>query len=229
RFHSLGIDTLHGFAHFTGEHELEIAERKVQAKHIAIASGSKPAKLGIQGEQYLLTSDDFLELDELPHQIVFIGGGFISFEFAHIARRAGAKVTILHRDSRPLSHFDSELIEMLLKKSSRVGIDVKLNCQVEGVEQIGSRFIVHAKLNNTEAMFSADAVVHGAGRTPDIDHLDLQAAKVETAGTRLKLTAGLQSVSNPTVFAAGDAAAMGPMLTPVSELDADVVSQNLIS
>src|SRR6185312_15703861 len=125
RFHSLGIDTLHGFAHFTGEHELELAERKIQAKHIAITSGSKPAKLGIQGEEHLLTSDDFLELDELPHQIVFIGGGFISFEFAHIASRAGAKVTILHRDNRPLSHFDSELVEKILKKSSRLGIDVK--------------------------------------------------------------------------------------------------------
>lgn len=229
RFHSLGIETLHGLAHFTGEHELEVGNREIQAKYIAIASGSKPAKLGIQGEEHLLTSDDFLELETLPNQLVFIGGGFISFEFAHTAVRAGSKVTILHLDSRPLAHFEIDLVKKLLKKSSSVGIDIKLNCRVERIEKSGTGFVVHSKIDGRPVTFSADAVVHGAGRVPDIDHLNLDIAKVERQGARLRLTPNLQSVSNSAVFAAGDAAAIGPMLTPVSELDAEVVSENLIS
>ena len=64
-------------------------------------------KLNIPGEENIITSDQFLEYagDHLPDKIIFMGGGYISIEFAHVAARAGAKVTILHRSKRPLEHF----------------------------------------------------------------------------------------------------------------------------
>lgn len=67
-------------------------------------------------------SDQFLELNELPSKIVFVGGGYISFEFAHIAARAGANVTILHRGTRPLNNFDPYLLDMLLQRTRELGI-----------------------------------------------------------------------------------------------------------
>lgn len=70
--------------------------------------------------------------------------------------------------------------------------------------------------------------MHGAGRMPDIEDLALETAGVERDGHRLRLTPQLQSTSNPAVYAAGDAAARGPMLTPVSEIDGEVVAENLI-
>lgn len=76
--------------------------------------------------------------------------------------------------------------------------------------------------------FEATVAVHGAGRVPDIDDLELPAGGIEREGSRLRLNQFLQSVSNPAVYAAGDAAAVGPMLTPVSELDAEVVGENLM-
>ena len=54
-----------------------------------------PAKLGIPGEEHLITSTEFLELDKLPERVVFVGGGYISMEFANVAGRAGANVTVL--------------------------------------------------------------------------------------------------------------------------------------
>jgi len=69
--------------------------------------------------------------------------------------------------------------------------------------------------------------VHGAGRIPDTDDLDLDAAGIERDGRRVRLTRQLQSTSNPVVYAAGDAAAMGPVLTPVSEIDGKAVAKNL--
>ena len=57
----------------------------LNGKYILVATGAKPAKLNIPGEEYVTISDQFLELNDLPKRIVFIGGGYISFEFAHIA------------------------------------------------------------------------------------------------------------------------------------------------
>ena len=78
--------------------------------------------LNILGSENIITSDDFLEFseDHLPDRIVFVGGGYISFEFAHIAARAGVKkITILHRGKQPLEHFDPDLVNQLIQRSTR--------------------------------------------------------------------------------------------------------------
>ena len=88
--------------------------------------------------------------------------------------------------------------------------------------------MVHAAASGKPQSFPADLVVHAAGRVPDLDALDLKAAGVETEKGRLKLNDYLQSVSNPAVYAAGDAAGKGPPLTPVSAHDGRVASANML-
>jgi glutathione reductase (NADPH) len=227
-FRALGIETLHGRAHFVDPNKLAVDGYTAEARHFAIASGSTPAHLPVPGADHLLTSDDFMEMEELPDPLIFVGGGYISFEFAHIAARAGRKVLILHQDDRPLAQFDRELVDRLLTKSRRVGIEIHLDNPVEGIEKTEQGVKVWARRHGTNHPFEAAAAVHGAGRVPDIDDLDLAAGGIKREGHRLLLNQSLQSVSNPAVYAAGDAAAAGPMLTPVSELDADVVGENLL-
>src|SRR5262249_20660988 len=89
-------------------------------------------------------------------------------------------------------------------------------------------FIVHASTDGQEQEVAADLVVHAAGREPDLAALDLAAGGVATENDRVKLNEFLQSVSNPKVYAAGDAASSGPPLTPVSSHDGKVVAQNLL-
>src|SRR5215469_1147065 len=96
-FRKAGIKTFHGTASFTGPNTLQVGTDLLEAKHVLIATGAKPRRLNIPGEELLTTSDQFLELDSLPTRVVFIGGGYISFEFAHLSARAGSQVTILHR------------------------------------------------------------------------------------------------------------------------------------
>ena len=100
-FADMGIDTYHGRAYFADQNTVIVGEDKLKGKYIFIATGSKPRKLSIPGEEYLTTSEEFMETEKLPRKIIFIGGGYISFEFAHIARRAGSEVLILHRSERP--------------------------------------------------------------------------------------------------------------------------------
>ena len=120
-----GIDVIKGRARFVGPATLAVNGDRVTGRHVLIASGARPAPLGVPGEELVASSDRFLDLDTLPSRIVFIGGGFISFEFAHLAARAGADVTILHRGAHPLEGFDPDLVanpldqDNLLKSSGR--------------------------------------------------------------------------------------------------------------
>ncbi len=223
-----GITTFHGRARFTGRNTLQVGDDALTAQHIVIASGAMPAKLTMPGAEHLVNSTQFMELEHLPERIVFVGGGYISFEFAHLAARAGAKVEILQRDNRPLRGFDVDLVKQLLEVSRARGIDVQLNCAVKAVEQRDGGFVVHAETPAGNKTFDADMVVHGAGRVPEIDDLDLDEAGVKREKRGVTVDKYLQSVSNPYVYAAGDAAATGPQLTPVADMEGKLAAQNIL-
>jgi glutathione reductase (NADPH) len=152
----------------------------------------------------------------LPERVLFIGGGYISFEFAHIAARAGARVTILHRGQRPLERFDPDLVDRLVSRTRDLGVDVRLGLEVSGITRSSSVVKIEAHGDTGDHDFDTDLVVHGAGRVPEIDDMRLNEAGIEWDPDRgVKVNEYLQSVSNPAVFAAGDAAASaGPPLTP---------------
>src|SRR6202008_1248618 len=99
---------------------------------------------------------------------------------------------------------------------------------VTAIERVGKEFRVCVQTQQSVAAVLGDLVVHAAGREPDIAPLNLSVGQVETHDGRLRLNKYLQSVSNPVVYAAGDAAAQGPALTPVSSHDGKVVAANVL-
>jgi glutathione reductase (NADPH) len=228
-FADKGIDTYHGVARFRDRHSLQVGEDVLTARFVLIASGAVPAPLGIAGDEHVVSSTDFMELQHLPGRIVFIGGGYIAAEFSHVAARAGARVTVLQRGARMLKAFDADVVGWLMQKSRAIGIDVRLETRVERIEKRDTALAVHAVTDGKPQSFDADLVVHAAGRVPDLEALDLPAAGIQSAKGRLQLNEFLQSVSNPTVYAAGDAATKGPPLTPVASHDGTVVAANMLN
>ena len=222
------IDTIHGRATFTGANTLDVAGEIIEAKHIVLANGAEPIRLNIPGEEHLATNEDFLSLEALPPRIVLVGGGYIAAEFSHIAALTGAKVTVLQHGDRMLKNFDADLVGWLMEKFEALGIEVRTGTSVERIEKTDGGFRVWAASRGAMVSIDADLVVHAAGRAPAFDALNLAAAGVEIEHGRLKLNEFLQSVSNPAIYAAGDAAQKGPPLTPVSSHDAKVVAANLI-
>ena len=228
RYREAGIAAFHGTARFTGPNSIKVGDDELTGRNILIASGAKPVKLGIPGEEHLVDNEGFLALEELPNRIVLVGGGYIPAEFSHIAARAGAQVTVVQRGPRMLDHFEPELVCWLMQAFERIGVRVITDTSVDAIERTGSGFAVHATSRGREVKLDADLVVHAAGRAPALDQLDLEAGNVATEKGRLKLNPFLQSVSNPAVYAAGDSAWVGPPLTPVSNHDAKVVAANLL-
>lgn len=224
-----GIASYHERARFEDERTICVNDADLRAEKILIATGSKPLTLGIEGEEHLTTSDEFLELDELPGKIVFVGGGFISFEFAHIAARAGSEVQILEALPRPLGPFDPDLVELLVNSTEEHGIEVHTETRAQAIRSRDSDYEILISKDGEERTLRADLVVHGAGRVPQIDDLDLERANVAREKGGVSVNEYLQSVSNPAVYAAGDCAATeGPMLTPVAGREGDIAAANML-
>jgi glutathione reductase (NADPH) len=118
-FVQAGIITRHGRAHFVNRTSVQVGGDTLVGRHVVIATGARHAPLGIPGEDLLTTSTQFMELDDLPPRVAFVGGGYIAFEFAHIAARAGARVQVLHRGTHPLNKFDPDLVSQLVQATAR--------------------------------------------------------------------------------------------------------------
>ncbi|KAB8180629.1 dihydrolipoyl dehydrogenase family protein [Microbispora catharanthi] len=228
-FVQAGVEPFHGRARFLDQRSIEVGQDVLDGAHLVVAVGAWPARLGIQGEHHLTRSDQFLDLQELPRRIAFVGGGYIGFEFGHIAARAGATVTILHGGARPLKHFDHDLVARLLERTRDLGIDVRTGTKVTGVEGAPGSFKVTALTDSGPEVFEADMVVHSAGRAPEVDDLDLSAAGVEFDRRGIRVNGHLQSVSNPAVYAAGDAADSGGLPeTPLAQYEGGLVAENIV-
>ena len=223
-----GIEPLHGHARFCNEDRLCVGNEEIEARHVLLANGAQPRPMDIPGADLLTSSGDFMALETLPKRIVMVGGGYIAAEFSHLAARAGASVTVLQHGPRMLSQFEPDMVDALMPRFAQIGVDVRTGIDVTGIERSRGGMIVHAKRDGQQQQFEADLAVHAAGRVPALGSLYLAAGDVDSEDHHLKLNDHLQSVSNPRVYAAGDAAAKGPPLTPVAALDADVVARNLL-
>jgi len=228
-FAESGIAAFHGRARFIGPDSIVVdGGQKLKGQNILIAAGARPVPLKIPGQEHAITSEQFLELDALPARVALVGGGYIAAEFSHVAARSGARVTVLQRVERMLPGFDPDLVGWLMDKFAELGIDVRLRSEVKQIDKRAGGFTVHATTNGQRLKVTADLVVHAAGREPDLEALDLAAGSIATENGRVKLNEFLQSVSNPRIYAAGDAAGNGPALTPVASHDGSVVARNLV-
>ena len=227
--HEAGIVLLEGIGRFIDHQTIGVGSQIIRGKKIVIATGMvpKPLKSFSKGEELIVTSDRFLELNALPPRIIFVGGGFISMEFAHIAARFGSGVTVLEQQPRVLGSFDARVVEALVDSSRQEGMRIEVNSCVDGIRRQGPDFC--AECSNRQTFFSGDLIVHGAGRVPAVTDLDLEQGGVVADECGIVVDDTLRSVSNPNVYAAGDVASSGgPPLTPVSALEGVIVAHNLL-
>ena len=222
-----GIEFIQGMARFVDQQTVAVDQQHMTADHIILATGAIPMPLPIDGMDFSIDSSAFLELDDLPRRIIFIGGGFISFEFAHFAVRLGlpdTRCTILEAGPRPLGPFDEEMVGLLADASARDNIDIHCDVLITGIQKRDNGFTVST---NDGRQFEADLVVHGAGRAPNIDALDLKQAGIDNSSKGVKVDAHLRT-SNPMVYAIGDCADT-IQLARVADAEAQVAAEDILA
>jgi glutathione reductase (NADPH) len=226
---SHGVHTLHGDAQFTDRNSVQIDGVPYDAGHVLIATGARPRPLDFPGHEHVIDSTDFLNLEALPTRILFVGGGFVSFEFAHISARAGSTPVIIDRGPRPLKGFDPDLVELLITRGADAGIEVQRCTTITSVEKTPTGYQVTVDRSGGPDTMEFDLVVHGAGRTPDLAGLHLDTAGIKWNEHGVSVAGHLQSTTNPSVYAAGDSAnTPGPPLTPVAVSEGKVAASNML-
>ena len=170
-----GVDPFRDSACFVGPNANKVGSRTIEAKHIVIATGSRPRSLPIQGAELMITSDEVLSEHEQPGSVVFVGGGV----------------------SRLLPERDEDAVEHIRAESERIGIEVPTGVKVARVEKSGNQLRTVFGANGKERSVVSDRVVNGAGRIANVDYLDLEAGGVAHAGFRLAVDDYLRSASTP--------------------------------
>lgn len=225
----LGIQLFHESPRFISSDTLEVENSKIKAGKIVIATGYVPRLLNVKGAEFLNISDDFLNLKNLPEEIVFIGGGYIGMEFSHMAARAGSKVTIIEHGSRILSSFDKDMTRYLTNVTQDLGIRIVLNAEVIKIENVSNAYNVEFKQSDKVNIINTSMVFNTSGREPSIAMLNLEKANVNFSEQGIVVNEFLQNTSNPRVYACGDVSEHGLPLTPISAIQGEVVAHNILN
>ena len=224
-YQKAGMDTYEGHAQMIEENGILVKDTLLKAETIVLATGSTPRKTDIPGHELMGTSETFLDLPELPPRILFIGGGYISFEFATVSAYAGSQPTILHRSDQPLKAFDQDMVSSLLEATQEAGIRVITKESPTKIESVGDHLVVHGQNGTT---YEVDLVIEASGRVPNLSVLQGDQHKVETSKQGVLVNEYYQSVSNPRVYAIGDVAAIGYQLAPVADKEGEIAAENIL-
>jgi NAD(P) transhydrogenase len=214
-----GIDMLTGSASFLDPHRLRIENSRGQAEYtadfIVVATGTKPAesaKVPINGRN-ILNSDQIFGLEGIPRTFIIVGGGVIGVEYASMFAVLGARVILVEKQGRLLSFADQEMIEALCYHLRDNRVTLRLNEEVDTVEEMPDGTVV-ANLQSKKKI-SGDALLYSIGRQGNTEDLNLQAAELEAdARGRITVNENYQT-AQANIYAVGDIIGF-PQLASVS-------------
>jgi pyruvate/2-oxoglutarate dehydrogenase complex dihydrolipoamide dehydrogenase (E3) component len=227
RFEKLGVRVIKGEARFTGPTEVEAAGLRIRASYFVIATGSQALRPPIPGlaDAPVLTNETIFDNKELPEHLLVIGGGPIGVEMAQAHRRLGARVTLLEgRTLMPKD--DPEAVQVIREALIHNGVDIRENATVTAVARQTQGVAVTISTNGKSETLEGSHLLVAAGRKPNVEGLNLEAAGVRYTQKGIEIDPGLRT-SNSRIFAIGDVAG-GPQFTHVAGYHAGLLVRRLL-
>jgi pyruvate/2-oxoglutarate dehydrogenase complex dihydrolipoamide dehydrogenase (E3) component len=228
RFRDVGVHLFFDRASFLSPAELQVGSRRIGARKVVIATGSRTAVPPIEGLEDVgfLDHVSALELSRLPRSVVILGGGPIGVEFAQFFARLGAEVTILEVVGQILPREDAEVAQALEAILRSEGIQVRTCARAFRIERDGDAKVVHGECAGSPATFRAEEIFVATGRRPNVEDLNLAAAGVAHDDKGIVVDATLRTAAT-NVWACGDVT--GKLLfTHAADYQARLVVRNVL-
>jgi glutathione reductase (NADPH) len=220
-----GVEIIDGHAALADPHTVEVAGRRYTAENILIATGSWPEVPKIPGIEHVISSNEALDLEELPRRIVIVGGGYIAVEFAGIFSGFGSEVVELIRRPELLYGFDDDIRVALGEEMRLRGVDIRGRTQVARIDKAASGYIITTTAGDK---IETDLVMYATGRRPNTKGMGLGevGVRINEAGAVIVDEWQRSSVSN--IYAIGDVTDH-INLTPVAIAEGRAIAETLFN
>jgi pyruvate/2-oxoglutarate dehydrogenase complex dihydrolipoamide dehydrogenase (E3) component len=229
RFRDLGIDVFLGGATFVSRDAIAVNTAQLRFKKAVIATGARatqPKVPGLAAAGYL-TNETVFSLTECPKRLAVIGGGPIGCELAQAFHRLGSDVTLLHKHDHLLDREDADAAEIVQQQFLRENLHLVLDCTLENVEKTEAGKVIHYRQQGELKTVVVDEILVGAGRTPNVEDLNLDVIGVEYDARRGVVVNDYLQTTNPRVYAAGDIC-MDWKFTHAADAAARIVIKNTL-
>lgn len=206
------IEVIKGYAQFVDNSTVSVDNTHYQADHILIATGGRPSPLAIPGGEYALDSNDFFALEELPTNVLVLGGGYIAAELSGVIQGLGSQVVWAYRKAYPLRSFDRMLSTNLVEMYQAMGMQLRANCVPKSIEKQEEHYVTTFENGETQV---SDTVIFAGGRVPNTQQLGLANTDVQVDQTGYIQVDKFQTTTAAGIYAVGDVTG-AVELTPVA-------------
>ncbi|WP_163337536.1 dihydrolipoyl dehydrogenase [Desulfopila sp. IMCC35008] len=231
---SNGIETVQGLGSLEGPGKVRVSKadgssQLVEARNVLLATGSRPSFppfIDIDGE-HVQTTDEALNSDTIPKDVLIIGGGVIGVEMATIYLNLGAQVTIVEMLPDILMTEDKDVRDSLLKLLKQRGAKIHLNASVKAIAREGDTVqSLFADSEGAEHKVQTERVLVATGRGPVLDGIDVEKLGLQMEGPYVKINSSCMT-NLPNVYAIGDLVG-GMMLAHKASAEAEVAVEHML-
>ncbi len=230
-----GLDLIAGEARFTGPKTLAVRtndgeEFELDADNVFINTGARPANPPIEGLDSVpaLNSTSIMELGGLPEHLLVLGGSYVGLEFAQMFRRFGSEATIVQRGGQLMGREDPDIAEAVAEILCEDGIEVLLGTPtLRAAQDDAGKILLTVDTSEGERTLSGSHLLVAAGRPPNTETLNLDAAGIERDKRGFIEANERLETSVPGVYALGDVKG-GPAFTHISYDDFRIIRTNLL-
>lgn len=228
-FLDAGIRVEHGHGRLLDAHTVGVScehgERRVSAAQVVLCCGCRPATCDVPGRELLADSRDFLDLEEFPRRIAFVGSGLIACEFACMAAKMGSRALVIGHGKRFLRGFPQAYVKALIKKMSQEGVSFVLREQLVRVEHTRAGVCLYMQSGDS---YEVDYAVNATGRVAQVGGLGLEGLGIEFDERGVVVDDHLRTAV-PHIYATGDCVRKDQgRLTPTAEFESSYVARHIL-
>src|SRR5580765_3407602 len=207
-----GVEIWNGRAHFEDSRTLRVetveGQRFVSYEQAIVAVGSKSAmpKAFDLGNPRIMTSREALEVEDIPENLLIVGGGYIGMELGTVYATLGSKVVLVEALDLILAGADPDLARPIVAYAKKAFEEVRLKTKVSKMATSGKQIKVEFDLDGQKKEELYDRVLVAVGRSPNAEDLGLENTKVTLDDKGFVKVNDKQQTSDPSIYAIGDIA-----------------------
>ena len=207
-----GVQVIQGRGYFEGSQTLRVetgqGQQLIQFEKAILAVGSLPAlpKIFDLGNPLIMTSSEALEIEDIPENLLIVGGGYIGMELGTIYSALGSKIVLAEALDHVLSGADPDLARPVVANAKKMFKEIRLKAKVTKMATVGKQIKVEMEYDGKKLTELYDRVLVAVGRVPNSANLGLENTKVEIDGKGFVKVNDKQQTGDPNIYAIGDIA-----------------------